>query len=55
MPQIIISCGVATLYDYNFMYFFLARVGKKKKSLIKNECDLAYKVLNIYFKCIYRK
>lgn len=35
MPQIIISCGVATLYDYNFMYFFLARVGKKKKAWSK--------------------
>lgn len=31
------------------MYFFFARVGKrkkKKKNLIKNECVLAYKVLN---------
>lgn len=49
MNQIIISSGVATVYDYNFMYFFFARVGKrkkKKKNLIKNECVLAYKVLN---------
>lgn len=29
MQQIIISSGVATLYDYNFMYFFFARVEKK--------------------------
>lgn len=31
MNQIIISSGVATVYDYNFMYFFFARVGKRKK------------------------